>query len=159
MRIFAVLILTYITGTIYSQTPGLSADSVSTTSKKIPDLMIPGKLLDKLNDTVWLASDLKKNQDFYIFFKNQRQSVAAVPRGQAVGYPQQSYPLKYMQEGSEANSAIYLVITEDKLLYYSFRLITPYYLAVSPGYETIDPLTTFTLQNYFNTGYILQLVY
>lgn len=128
-------------------------------SQRIPRLPLEGPLTEALANTVWLAADLKRGEDFYLFFQNGTHSVALTKRGITPKYPDKSYPLKTVSENAEDGSAIVIVASQNRLLYYSFKLISPYYLAISAGYETAEALQELTLTDYFNSGYVLQLVY
>jgi len=134
-------------------------NTIVTVSAQIPNLNAPTSILEKLNNTVWMTSDLKRNEDLYIFFKGNRQGLGVVKRGEDTPVPQILYPIKMVQQGSDVYSGIFIVSSENKLMYYSFRFITPFYLAISDGYENPTPLQFITLEDYFNTGYILQLIY
>lgn len=128
-------------------------------SQRIPRLPLEGPFVDSLANTVWMAADLKRGEDFYLFFQNGTHSVALSKRGATPKYPEKSYPLKTVSENPEDGSAIVIVASHNRLLYYSFKLISPYYLAISAGYETAEALQELSISDYFNSGYVLQLVY
>lgn len=139
--------------------PTNTSNQIATTSKQIPILNSGKDLISLLNNTVWMASDLKRNEDLFVFFKNSLQGVSLTQRGQKIIIPKKMYPMKIIEDNKVDNSAILLIASEKELLYYSFKLITPFYLAISPGYDDINKLKNLSYNDYFNKGYILQLIY
>ncbi|MGL5721420.1 MAG: hypothetical protein ACRCY4_03345 [Brevinema sp.] len=131
----------------------------SVTSQRIPVVPVAGPFLDNLANTSWVASNIKRKEDFYLFFQSGTHSITVTERGGVPSYPERSFPIKTIAENPEENSATIIVASQNRLLYYSFRLITPYYLLISAGYETPEALEEITLEDYFNGGYALQLVY
>ena len=131
----------------------------SVVSQRMPVVPVAGPFLDNLMNTSWVASNLKRKEDFYLFFQSGTHSITVVERGGMPKYPERSYPIKTIAEDPENNSATVIVASQNRLLYYSFRLITPYYLLISAGYESPEALAEITLADYFTGGYVLQLVY
>ena len=137
-----------------------SLHSQSLVSKKIPSLNITsGSIFDQLQETIWVASDIKNNTDLYVVFNNNRYGRKAVLRGTPPTYPSEVHPIKFVKTGRLANSGIFIVPSQDKILYYSFVFLNPYYLLISPGYNKIEPLLKLEIPEYLTDGYILQLVY
>ncbi|MGL5253845.1 MAG: hypothetical protein ACRC9L_02305 [Brevinema sp.] len=131
----------------------------SLTSQRIPVVPLTGAFLDNLANTVWLASNIKRKEDFYLFFQSGTHSITVTERGGNPDLPERAFPIKTVSENINDNSAVVIVASQNRLLYYSFRLITPYYLLISAGYEAQEALEDITLGDYFNGGYVLQLVY
>ncbi|MGL5722439.1 MAG: hypothetical protein ACRCY4_08575 [Brevinema sp.] len=131
----------------------------SVVSQKIPTVPLAGSFLDNVANTAWVASNIKRKEDFYLFFQSSTHAITVTERGATPTYPERAYPIKTIAENPDNNSATVIVASQNRLLYYSFRLITPYYLIISAGYETPEALEEITLEDYFNGGYVLQLVY
>jgi len=140
-------------------TNNMTNNSIRVSSKKIPNLYSLDTLIQKLDGTVWVTSNFKKLEDLFIFFNQNQQGISISKRGSGINIPKKMYPIKFIQNGNKVNSGIFIIPSKDKILYYSFYLISPYYLAISAGYNNISPLTNLSLQNYLNDGYLLQLVY
>ena len=129
-------------------------------SKQIPSLTFrSGTIFDQLQNTIWVATDVKNGTDLYVVFNNNKFGRTAVLRGAAANYPASTSPMKFMQEGKHPNSGIFLVPSKEKILYYSFYFLNQYYLLISPGYNQMEPLLDLEIPDYLADGYILQLVY
>ena len=145
-------------GILLLQGPSLYGQALI--SKKVPTLnFTTGTIFDQLQETIWVASDVKKNADLYVVFNNNRYGRKVVPRGTPVTYPSEVYPIKFVQEGRFPNSGIFIVPSREKVLYYSFYFLNQYYLLISPGYNQIEPLLKLEIPDYLTDGYVLQLVY
>ena len=145
-------------GILLLQSPSLYSQALI--SKKVPTLnFTTGTIFDQLQETIWVASDVKKNTDLYVVFNNNRYGRKVVPRGTPVSYPSEVYPIKFVQEGRFPNSGIFIVPSREKVLYYSFYFLNQYYLLISPGYNQIEPLLKLEIPDYLTDGYVLQLVY
>ena len=150
-----IIIFSYI---IIQQPTSLHAQSFM--SKQIPSLTFTiGTIFDQLQNTIWVATDIRNGTDLYVVFNNNKFGRSAVLRGAAANYPKNTYPMKFIQEGNLPNSGIFLVPSQDKILYYSFHFLNQYYLLISPGYNQIEPLLELEIPDYLADGYILQLVY
>lgn len=137
----------------------LSGSLKAITSQRIPDFPVKGTLIENLANTVWMAVDIKRGEEFYLFFQNGTHSVSLTKRGGIPKYPDKLYPIKGIVDNPEDNSSIVIVASQNRLLYYSFKLLSPYYLGISAGFDTPEPLQELTISDYFNNGYIMHLVY
>lgn len=154
-RYFSIMIFSCI---IILQSTSLHSQSL--VSKKIPSLnFTSGSILDQLQETIWVTSNIKNNTDLYVVFNNNRYGRKAVLRGTPLTYPSEVHPIKFVRNGRLTNSGIFIVPSQEKILYYSFIFLTPYYLLISPGYNQINPLLKLEIPEYLTDGYILQLVY
>ena len=154
-RYFSIIIFSYI---IILQSTFLHSQSL--VSKKIPSLnFTSGSIFDQLQETIWVTSNIKNNTDLYVVFNNNRYGRKAVLRGSTPTYPSEVHPIKFVKTGRIANSGIFIVPSQEKILYYSFVFLNPYYLLISPGYNQMDPLLKLEIPEYLTDGYILQLVY
>ncbi|MGL4561150.1 MAG: hypothetical protein ACRCV0_02520 [Brevinema sp.] len=136
-----------------------SANQIATTSQQIPRLNTRRSILMLLNNTVWMTSDLKRNEDLVVFFKDETQGISLTTRGQKVQLPKKMYPIRIIENNTNNNSAILIIASQKNILYYSFKLLTSFYLLISPGFETLEEAKKVHEDEYFNQGYILQLIY
>ncbi|MGL4563527.1 MAG: hypothetical protein ACRCVW_06720 [Brevinema sp.] len=136
-----------------------SANQIATTSQQIPKLNTGRSILMLLNNTVWMTSDLKRNEDLVVFFKDETQGISLTTRGQKIQLPKRMYPIRVIENNTNNNSAILIIASQKNILYYSFKLLTPFYLLISPGFETLEEAKKVHEDEYFNQGYILQLIY
>ncbi len=95
----------------------------------------------------------------YSFFQAGKYGNIEVPYGGELAYPDDFFPMKYVQQGAFPNSSIFIVASGNKILYYAMYLVDPYHLAVSGGYSSIAPLVDMDIKGYLRDGYMLQLVY
>ena len=154
-RYFSIIIFSYI---LLLQNTSLHSQGLI--SKKIPILNSTSETIaEQLQETIWVASDIKNNTDLYVVFNNNRYGRKMVLRGTPITYPSEVYPIKYVQEGKFPNSGIFIIPSKEKVLYYSFYFLNPYYLLISPGYNQIEPLLKLEIPDYLTDGYMLQLVY
>lgn len=116
------------------------------------------RLDQKLNNTIWTTTDIKENIDLYVFFKDNKKGVVIANSGEQVSFPKKMFPIKYVQSAPHLNSGIFLVTSENSMLYYAMRLFSEKYLGISAGYESIEPLLDISTSDYFEKGYILQYV-
>ncbi|SFB75210.1 hypothetical protein SAMN02745150_00613 [Brevinema andersonii] len=163
IQLIVFIVLTLLNNNIFSQINTNSAvtnqNFKATTSQQIPNFNNLNDFSKIINDTVWVASDYKRSEDLYIFFHNNTQAIQLAKMGELVEYPKEAYPIRLFKQNPAQRSAIFIVASKNRLLYYSFQLITPYFMGVSAGYENPEPLEKITLEHYFNNGYIMQLVY
>ena len=154
-RYFSIIIFSYI---LLLQNTSLHSQALI--SKKIPSLdYTSGTIFEQLQNTVWVASDIKNSTDLYVIFNNNSYGRRSVTRGTAISYPSESYPMKFIRKGKFPNSGIFIIPSQEKVLYYSFCFLSPYYLLISAGYHQIEPLLKLEIPDYLTDGYMLQLVY
>ncbi|MGL4676744.1 MAG: hypothetical protein ACRCWI_03650 [Brevinema sp.] len=129
-------------------------------SQKLPDTERNiDNIIEELQNTIWLSSDLPNKRELYTFFYDYKYGNISIKKGDKVSFPQKSYPIKFVQKGPHPNSSIFVIPSQEKILYYTFYLLNPYYLIISAGYNSIDPLLTMEISDYLQDGYLLQLVY
>lgn len=129
-------------------------------SQKIPSMEFEiSTMMEQLQDTIWFATDMRQDQDLYVFFKDNSYGGIAISQGLAPQAPQRMYPAKFVQAGNMPNTAIFLIASQDNILYYSIKLISPFFLVISAGYPYPEPLVDMATEDYFLNGYLLQLVY
>ncbi len=130
-----------------------------TTSQNFPILYSSGdSMLAQLNGTVWVTVDTRRNEDLYAFFVDKKYGSSAVERGCEATAPQRMFPIKFMQRGPMPNTGIFMVASQDRILYYAFTFLSPIYLVISAGYEDITPLLVNDISYHLSNGYLLTLV-
>lgn len=129
-------------------------------SQQIPNLSIEeDDIMGKLKNTVWSTMDFPNNRELNSFFFDSKYGNVSILRGKPMVFPKQFFPMKYVQKGPYPNSSIYIIPSKEKILYYLFYLVTPYYLIISAGYNSVEPLMEMQVPQYLEDGYMMQLIY
>ncbi|MGL5955262.1 MAG: hypothetical protein ACRC0X_01450 [Brevinema sp.] len=159
-KIIGLIALTTLLSPQNTQTQNNMNEMQIFVSKKTPNLGADTEnIMEELQNTIWMTSDLQNTRELYVFFYDYKYGNISIKREENVRFPQQSYPMKFIQKGPYPNSSIFIIPSQEKILYYTFYLLTPYYMIISAGYNSIDPLLTMEIPDYLQDGHLLQLVY